>query len=614
MSRRTGSAFAALLVASAALAAEEVQVSARTDADEVSIDGTVNLQITAVVSSAGDQTDLSLPDLKDFDVVDRSQSDQVSFTYVNGAPSFRRTTITTIKLAPRREGQLTIEPARVTYRGRTYRTQPIAIRVVAASQSSRPSARGQAPRNLSDPLGDDAALDPFQDMHPQSRDLVLRASIDRERPFVGQQVTYSLYLLARVNVSGIDKQQLPRLDGFWSEEIDAPQQLVPEARIIDGVPYRAFLLRKRALFPLRPGKVEIEPAEVEVITGFGMLFSRSSTRRVSQPVTIDVQPLPELHKPAGFDAGNVGTWTLTASIDPVAVAVGQPVTFKLVAQGRGNVRNLALPKLGQIPGLRSYDATSTDKSGIEQGQVTGTRTVEQLLVPERTGAMEIPALSMDVFDPSQKAYRTVRTEPIRLEVHAAPAGAAAASQAVAQNLLGAGGLRPIRLRLTRASVDPPPWTRGWFWPLLAAGPVAVATLAGAGRLRRALAKDPAEDRVKKARSAARARLRGAEELLEEQRRGKASASDFHAEIARALTGYLADKQGIAVAGMTREELGPALLDRGHPPGTVRAVLAVLDECDRARFAPGGADLPSQEARLERAERLLGELDKLRRSA
>ncbi|HKC60284.1 MAG TPA: BatD family protein [Myxococcales bacterium] len=616
MSRRTGSAIAVLLVASAALAAEDVQVSARTDADEVALDGTLNLQITAVVSSKGDQAELTLPDLKDFDVVSRSQSEQVAFTFLNGAPTFRRTTVTTVKLAPRREGQLKIEPARVNYKGRAYTTQPISIRALAPGQTPAPKARAQAgpPPPLPDPFAEDGSLDPFQDMHPQSRDLVLRASIDRERPFVGQQVTYSLYLLARINVSGIDKLQLPRLDGFWSEEIEAPQQLVGEARIIDGVPYRAFLLRKRALFPLRPGKVQIDPAEVEVMTGFGMLFSRSSTRRASQPVTVDVQPLPDARKPAGFDAGNVGSWTLTASVDPVAVAVGQPVTFKLVAQGRGNVRNLALPKLGQIPGLRSYDATSNDKESIEQGQVTGTRTVEQLLVPERTGAIEIPSLAMDVFDPAQKSYRGVRTDPIRLDVHAGPANASSGTQVPAQNLLAAGGLRPIRLRMRRASVEPPPWTEGWFWPLLAAGPVAVAAVAGAGRVRRALARDPAEERVKKARSAARARLRGAEALLEEQRRGNASASDFHAEVARALTGYLADKQGIAVAGLTREELGRELLARGHLPGTVRAVLGVLDECDRARFAPGGADLALQEARLERAGRLLGELDKARRNA
>src|SRR5207253_699451 len=171
-------------------------------------------------------------------------------------------------------------------------------------------------------------LHPFADVHPVQRDLLLRASVDNDRPFVGQQVTYSLYLLARINVSGIDKLQLPRLDGFWTEEIEAPQQLVGEARILDGVPYRSFLLRKRPL----------------------------------------------------------------------------------VATGRGNVRDLRLPRLGAIPGLRAYDATTTDKEAIEKGQVTGTRTVEQLLVPERTGVVEVPSLAMDIFDPVQKQYRTLHTD------------------------------------------------------------------------------------------------------------------------------------------------------------------------------------------------------------
>jgi hypothetical protein len=613
MSRRIGSVVVLLVVAAAAYAAEDVQVSARTDADEVALDGTISLIVTASVSSKGEQPELSLPDFKDFDVVNRSQSEQVSFTFVNGAPTFRRTTVTTVRLAPRREGQLTIEPARLNYKGQPYSTQPIAIRALPAGQMPSAKARAHAQPPPPDRFAEDLALDPFQDAHPQSRDLVLRASVDRERPVVGQQVTYSLHLLARINVSGIDKLQLPRLDGFWSEEIEAPQQLVGEARIIDGVPYRAFLLRKRALFPLRAGKIVVEPAEVEVMTGFGMLFSRSSTRRSSQPVTIDVQPLPTVGRPAGFDAGNVGSWTLTASIDPVAVAAGQPVTFKLVAQGRGNVRNLALPKLGQIPGLRSYDATSSDKASVEQGQVNGTRTVEQLLVPERTGAIEIPSLTMDVFDPAEKTYRTVRTDPIKLDVHAAPAGAVAGAQPASQNLLAAGGIRPIRLRMTRVSIDAPPWTLAWFWPALGVGPAAVAIVLATGRMRRLLARDPAAERVKKARQAARARLRGAEALLEEQRRGASSAADFHAEVAHALTGYFADKQGVAVAGLTRDELGRALADRGHPPGTVRAVLGVLDECDRARFAPGAADLQSQQARLERAERLLSELEKVRRS-
>ena len=70
---------------------------------------------------------------------------------------------------------------------------------------------------------------------------------------------------------------------------------------------------------------------------------------------------------------------------------------------------------------------------------------------------------------------------------------------------------------------------------------------------------------------------------------------------------------LPVEARVPESVRKELLARGHPSGTVRAVLGVLDECDRARFAPGGADLSSQEARLERAGRLLGELDKVRRN-
>jgi hypothetical protein len=254
--------------------------------------------------------------------------------------------------------------------------------------------------------------------------------------------------------------------------------------------------------------------------------------------------------------------------------------------------------------VRAYDATTTDKETVEKGQLSGTRTVEQLLVPERTGDLEIPSLSMDIFDPAQRAYRTVRTEPVRILVHAAEPGTTASVALPAQNLLAAGGLRPIRLRLRDASVAAPPWAQVWFWPALAAGPFAVAMLVASGRARRLLWKDPRELRMRRARTAAQARLRGAEAML-----GKSRAAEFYAEVARGLTGYLADKQGIVASGLTREELSAALLSRGHPAATVRSLLAALDRCDEQRFAPGILDERSQRSVLLDADRILTELEK-----
>src|SRR5206468_4764789 len=121
----------------------------------------------------------------------------------------------------------------------------------------------------------------------------------------------------------------------------------------------------------------------------------------------------------------------------------------------------------------------------------------------------------------------------------------------------------------------PPWSEPWFWPALALPPFGVALALGVAGVRRALRVDPGDRRIRLARSAAAKRLRGARALLQQ---GEAVA--FYAEIARAVTGYLADKQGVAAAGLTREELAGALSARGHPEETVRRLLRVLDDCDR----------------------------------
>jgi hypothetical protein len=606
--KRTGSVAVAIALTAFAARAAEVELTATADSSEVALDGTLTLQITATFASKGSVTP-SIPAFADFDVVSRGQQEQTSFQFINGAPSFRSTVVTSLALTPKRAGDATIEPIKLDYQGRAYTTQPIHIKVLPVGATPSPQAQRRPPPQRNNPFAGldpfdttPGGPDPFADVHPGQKDLLLRASIDNDHPFVGQQVTYSLYLLARSNVSSIDKLSLPRLDGFWTEDIESPQQLVPEPKILDGVPYHAFLLRKRAIFPLRPGKVTIEPSEVEVLTGFGMLFSRGTSKRTSQPISLDVQPLPQ-GKPANFDVGNVGQWQLTASADPLTVNVGAPITLRIVASGRGNVRDLRMPRLAPIQGLRAYDATTSDKEKVEQGAVMGTRTVEQLLVPERTGTVEIPTLTMDIFDPAQKQYRTLRTDPIQIRV-APAAGGGTASEPVAQNVLSAGGVRPIRLRFTTATLGTPPWSQPWFFPLLALPPFGLALLLGLSGARRMMQIDPNVKRVRLARSAATRRLQGAQALL-----AKGDSAAFYAEVARALTGYLADKQGVAAAGLTREELAQALQQRGHSEDLTRKLGRVLDDCDRARFAPTAGEAPAREAMLGRAEQILSELDR-----
>ena len=106
MSRRIGSAALLLvvLVAGGARAADDIQVHASTDADEVAVDGTLNLQILVTVASGSQGADVQLPDFKDFDLVGRSQSEQTTIEFSNGAQSIHRRIVTNVALTPKHEG------------------------------------------------------------------------------------------------------------------------------------------------------------------------------------------------------------------------------------------------------------------------------------------------------------------------------------------------------------------------------------------------------------------------------------------------------------------------------------------------------------------------------
>src|SRR5207237_546491 len=139
-----------------------------------------------------------LPSLRDFDIVSWSQSEQVSFQFSGGQPSFRRIVVYSIALFLHRQGKALIEPANVQYRGKRYQTQAMSIRVLLPGQGaqqkrSRPTSPDPMDLFAQGTLGDEQPeADPFRGLHAGSKDVLLRATVDTEHPFVGQQVTYSL--------------------------------------------------------------------------------------------------------------------------------------------------------------------------------------------------------------------------------------------------------------------------------------------------------------------------------------------------------------------------------------------------------------------------------------
>ncbi|NMO22430.1 protein BatD [Pyxidicoccus fallax] len=599
--RRTGSANRALLAVLALLATapawanDDLDFYQTVDREEVGSDDTFRL--TVVVVDAPPNAQVQLPESDDFEVLSSSRSSQRSISLSGGGPAvIQDITRYVLVMRANRAGRLKIPPSQITVRGKTYRTQPVEISVrsgrlgtppQAQSGGSLPDPFASAPPSRRDPFEDDMMEDEPTIPRGDS-DLFLRSSLDRDDVFVGEQVTLSLYIYSRVDLSSVDSVTMPKLEGFWTEEVESPTQLSGEQRIVDGVPYRAYLLRRRALFPVKPGTLTITPAEADITTGF--LFAGHRVHRVSNGLKVKVRPLPP-GAPQGMSNAHVGSWRLSTEVSQTRVELGQPVTVKVILEGVGNVKNVTPPKLTGPAALKIYDPTTTDKVAPQRNRVQGRRVMEYLVMPQRTGTFTLPALEFPFFDPRARAYDVARTEPVTITVEAGAGGVSSLPTSPSQvadaaneqkNVLTAGGLRPVRYQARFVAPSEPPWKRGFFVPVVLAPLGLLLGVALVGGLRGKLATRSEADRGRQQAKAARKRLAEAEKL-----QGGTNVGAFYAEVEKALHGFLEARLGVPVGGLTREVLAERMAAAGADAERRSRVLFVLEACDLGRYGGGG---------------------------
>lgn len=589
MSRRTGRAGLAIVAASATLAAlaagaarasDDLRIEASVDRRELAQDEV--LKLTVRVEGSDLPTGLEPPAQPfDFEIVGRSQSQQTSVTFQGGAVQAVHAVTWELGLVPRRAGQLTVPPFTVSFNADQRQTPAIPVKVVAAG--SRPRAAPQPRPAPSQPPPPGATWRGWE------RDLRVEVQVDRRNPWLGQQVTASVYLVSPVGVLRMDGFKPPPYDGFWAEQLELPKPIQAERRVVNGNPLLYFLVQRVALFPTRAGRLVLEPfqldATVQVLSGnrlFDPFRSVEQVRRRSAPVELDVRPLPP-GAPPGFESVNVGALALEVAPSEKAIPAGEPLAIRVTARGEGNVRAWSLPRLPPVAGSRRFDPTSSEQLRPANGRVAGSRTLETLLVAERPGELVIPAVEWPWFDVKAGCYQVARSPELRIPVTGEgvvlPSSPAAALTAA---------LRPIRSGERLGKAGEPPWRRPLFALLLLVPPGGLSWLLLSDRLRERSRRDAPARRRRGAVRAARRRLAAAERRL---RAG--DAAGFATEAERALMGYAGDKLGRPVGGLTRDALAAALGDAGAHPPALRALLAALDECDAARFggaAPGTPQL------------------------
>lgn len=614
---RTGSALVLALLASAPAFAE-VEFTMQADRTKVGTEDTFRLEI--VVANAPEGAVLQLPAPADFEVLGRSESTQMSYSVgPGGAGVIKQVRKHTLTMRANRPGTLTIPPAALQTATKQLRTQPVTLEVVRGRLApDRPQRRQpQNPFGLppgfpsmpgmpgfdeeEEPQADLPNTEPFDEPSiPRSdSDLFVRMSLDKTEAYVGEQVMLTIHIYSRVDLSSVDGVTMPRLEGFFSQDFKTPTQLMPEQRSIGGVPYREYLLRQKAVFPMKAGDVTIDAPEADITTG--IFFAGRRVHKKGNEVKLKVRPLPP-----GGQSAVVGRWRLSREVSQTEVSLGEPVQVKLVLEGRGNLQGVQLPALGAPPAFKVFDPETSDKPTTSKSHVGGTRTLEYTLVPQQTGTFVLPALTLQYFDPENRRYEETRVDDVTITVKPGVGGATVTGVPGTppgtegpKNQLVAGGLKSLRHTARFAAPVTATWGQRWFVPV-AVAPLALTLLAGAfAFLRSSLGKDTPESRKKQQAKAAKRRLAAAEKLLKQ-----GSTADFYAEVERALTSFMAAKLGEPLTGLTRAQLGEKLAAAGVKETERARIAQVLETCDMGRYAPGMGEAAARRRAMDDAAKAM----------
>lgn len=585
----------ALLLGAAPLGAQGVSVSASVTPQPVPVNG----QFVLNVEISGTQQLERVPSVPGVDFADYLGSGTTtSMQMING-----RTTISVTvqyRFRATKEGTFTIPPIAVTAGGTTLRTEPVTVTV----------SRSAGTTTATGPDGSVVEI-------PEDA-LFLTATPNKRRVFVNEPVIVEYRIYTRVPVEGYSIAASPAATGFWVEQLETPTRPQVETVTRNGQEYASAVIGRSALFPTSAGTKTIAPLTVEAQVQVerrgrdpfsmfprGLLAERVPVAVSTPPVAIEVAAPPAAGRPDEF-TGFVGRLDVSASLDKTEAGTNEALTYRLRVSGEGNVQTLAEPAIVFPDAFEVYPPETTDDIDRSGRVVRGTKTYEYVLVPRVPGTHTIPGARYGYFDASTGRYAVAATEPIRVRV----TGVADAGPLIAVG--GRGAVTTLRQDIRFIRVAMPRFVprrqslleSAVFW-IVALAPLSVlGVAAGVRRHRDRLAGDVAFARGRRAGRTARRRLKRARSLVD-----PAEAKAFHSEVGSALRGLLADKLNVSEAGMVQDAVREAAAARGATDPVLAEYFACLEQCDRFRFAPVEVTVEQMNRLVERAERVMTDLER-----
>jgi hypothetical protein len=533
-------------------------------------------QFELTFSLSGDGGNFVAPDLGMFQLLSGPNVSN-SMEFFNG----KATSSSTISyiLAPIREGATTIGAASVIVNGRKLSSNPIHLTIVKGKPVSRRSQNPDADGNTKD----------------LSKSLFLRAIIDKDNVYQGQQITVTYRIYTRVDILQSQVNKFPDLTGFWNEEIKPTQPAQFRVENYKGITYNVADVKQIILFPEHAGNITIDPFEMTFLTRvqqsprnfmdqfFGGNAQEVNYKAKSLPVTVHVKPLPTTGKPDSF-AGAVGSFNIEASIDKSRLKANESLNYKVKVTGAGNIKLLKNLNTVFPADFEKYDPKIQDTVNERVSGVSGSRIYNYLLIPRHHGDFTIDPIKFSYFNPHTGRYVSLTTPsfPIKVDKGLNETSVTALTDADKQDIsIQNKDIRYIKTSGAELNKDGEQFYGSFtYYLLLLLGPVlCVAALIYRNQVRKNNS-DLAMVKSRRAGKVAAKHLAIAQKELQAQ-----NTSGFYEAVFKGMYGYLSDKLNINYADLDRATIAAALKAKSVNEGLVSQLLDTLDLCEMARYAP-----------------------------
>ena len=567
-------------------------------------------RLTFSVNARGEN--LKLPDLSSFDVLmGPSTSQSTSVQIINGRTTQSQTFSYTFILRAKEQGTFNIRPGSIEVEGKVIQSNPLTVQVVTGRpQQQQPQQQPQDQQQEQQPAAQSGNI--------SREDLFLRLELNKRNVYKGEQIiaTVKIYANPNLPLTGFEEVTLPTYEGFFTQDIDIPQQINFTREVYNDKIYQVGVLKKTVLFPQQSGNITIRPFNITVLVQqrvrqrsfFDDFFAGIQTARAkltSDAVTINVRDLPPA--PANF-YGGVGSFNITSDISGTEVTTNDAVTLKVTINGTGNLRLIQSPKLELSSDFDLYDPRSTDNVRVSDAGMSGSRTIEYLFQPRFEGSYTIPAIQFAFFNPATGQYERRTTPEYKLEVakgseDRSTSGVMRTVRRQDLQLIGQDirfiWQKPMPLRIAGQTF----FGSNLFFGIYLAGLLGFLVFFMVYRKKLKENANVALSRNKKASRVARKHLRAATLNLK-----KNEENAFYESVLKAFWGYLSDKLSIPVANLKRETAIEGLQKRNVDESLIDEFLKVVDQCEFARFAPAGGNQAMKEV-YENAEKMISKIEK-----